>query len=147
MTESWPPPSAPADEPWLEVYASPDFAGWLAGQNVSLAISTYQTAKLFLIGRRADNQLIVHERTFNRCMGLSALGQTLWISSAYQLWRFVNVLKAGQLYQGCDRLYVPRTGHTTGDLDIHDVAEENTGRVVFVNTKFSCLATFDDRDS
>jgi uncharacterized protein (TIGR03032 family) len=147
MTEGLPPPSAPADEPWLEVYGSPDFAGWLASQNLSLALSTYQTAKLFLIGRKSDNQLIVHERTFNRCMGLWAVGQTLWISSAYQLWRFVNVLKPGQLYQGCDRLYVPRTGHTTGDLDIHDVAEENAGRVVFVNTKFSCLATFDDRDS
>jgi uncharacterized protein (TIGR03032 family) len=147
MMESWQHPPAPANEPWLEVYGSPDFAGWLADQNVSLALSTYQTAKLFLIGRKADNQLMVHERTFNRCMGLWAAGEMLWISSAYQLWRFVNVLKPGQTYQGCDRLYVPRTGHTTGDLDIHDVAVENTGRVVFVNTKFSCLATLDDRDS
>src|SRR6266478_2698094 len=28
------------------------------------------TGKLFLIGRKSDSQLIVHERTFNRCMGL-----------------------------------------------------------------------------
>jgi uncharacterized protein (TIGR03032 family) len=141
------PPSAHADEPWLEVSGSPDFAGWLAGLKVSLALSTYQTAKLFLVGRKADGQLVVHERTFNRCMGLWAVGQTLWMSSAYQLWRFGNVLKPGELYQGCDRLYVPRTGHTTGDLDVHDVAQEDTGRVVFINTKFSCLATLDERDS
>jgi uncharacterized protein (TIGR03032 family) len=147
MTEELAAPSAPADKPWLEVYSSPEFAGWLANQNVSLGISTYQTAKLFLIGRKSDGQLIVHERTFNRCMGLWALGEILWTSSAYQLWRFVNVLKPGQLYQGCDRLYVPRIGHTTGDLDIHDVAEEDTGRVIFVNTRFSCLATVNERDS
>ena len=35
----------------------------------------------------------VFERTFNRCMGLWADGQTLWLSSLYQLWRFENVLK------------------------------------------------------
>jgi uncharacterized protein (TIGR03032 family) len=147
MTESCLPPTSPAETPWLKVYGSPDFAGWLAGQDVSLALSTYQTAKLFLIGRKENNQLTVQERTFNRCMGLWAEDETLWISSAYQLWRFVNVLRPGQRYQGCDRLYVPRTGHTTGDLDIHDVAMEKTGRVVFVNTKFSCLATIDERDS
>jgi uncharacterized protein (TIGR03032 family) len=147
MTESSPPGSDSADQPWLEVYGSPDFAGWLASQNVSLALSTYQTAKLFLIGRKPDGQLIVHERTFSRCMGLWAIGQMLWVSTAYQLWRFVNVLKPGQFYEGCDRLYVPRIGHTTGDLDVHDVAQEDTGRVLFVNTKFSCLATLDERDS
>ncbi|HLJ93484.1 MAG TPA: TIGR03032 family protein [Gemmataceae bacterium] len=143
MTESRP----PADEPWLEVYSSADFASWLGEQQVSVAISTYQTAKLFLIGRKSDGHLIVHERTFNRCMGLWAAGETMWLSSAYQLWRFVNVLRPGQLHQGCDRLYVPRTGHTTGDLDVHDLAEEEMGRIVFINTKFSCLATLDDRAS
>jgi uncharacterized protein (TIGR03032 family) len=51
------------------------------------------------------------------------------------------------LHNGCDRLYIPRIGYTTGDLDIHDVAVEASGRVVFVNTKFSCLATLAERDS
>jgi uncharacterized protein (TIGR03032 family) len=147
MTSSGSGPSPAPGEPWLEVSSSTDFAGWLADQHTSLAVSTYQTAKLFLIGLKSDGRLVIHERTFNRCMGLWAADQTLWISSAYQLWRFVNVLKPGQLYQGCDRLYVPRTGHTTGDLDLHDVAEEDSGRVIFVSTKFSCLATLDGRDS
>jgi uncharacterized protein (TIGR03032 family) len=57
------------------------------------------------------------------------------------------VLRPGQLHEGYDRLYVPRTGHTTGDLDIHDVAVEAGGRVVFVNTRFNCLATLHPRDS
>jgi uncharacterized protein (TIGR03032 family) len=54
------------------------------------------------------------------------------------------VLKAGQVAnKQFDKLYVPRTAHTTGDLDIHDIAVENSGRIVFVNTKYSCLATLD----
>src|SRR5581483_236175 len=111
------------------------------------AFSTYQTGKLFLVGRKADGQLAVFERTFNRCMGLWSDGQTLWLSSLYQLWRFENALAAGQTHDGHDRLYVPRAGYTTGDLDVHDLAVEASGRLVFVNTRFGCLATLSERVS
>jgi uncharacterized protein (TIGR03032 family) len=87
------------------------------------------------------------ERTFNRCMGLWGDGQTLWMTSLFQLWRFENVLEPGQTHDGFDRLFVPRVGYTTGDLDIHDLAVDGQGRVVFVNTLFSCLATVSDRYS
>jgi uncharacterized protein (TIGR03032 family) len=136
---------ASPNEPWLEVTSSRGFAGWLADQNVSLAFTTYQTGKVFLLGRHPNGQLAVFERTFNRCMGLWTDGQTLWLSSLYQLWRFENILSPGQLHQGCDRLYVPKVGYTTGDIDIHDVAVEASGRLVFVNTKFGCLATLSER--
>jgi uncharacterized protein (TIGR03032 family) len=73
--------------------------------------------------------------------------QTFWLSSLYQLWRFENALEAGQTHQGYDRLYVPQLACTTGDLDIHDVALDQDGRPVFVNTLFSCLATVSERYS
>ena len=139
--------SAVTDQPWVEVTSSRYFASWLADQKISLAFTTYQVGKLFFLGRGVDGALTVFERTFNRCMGLWGDGQTLWMSSLYQLWRFENVLRRGQLHNGFDRLYVPRLGHTTGDLDIHDVAVEADGRVVFINTRFGCLATIHDRDS
>src|SRR6202047_2348499 len=135
------------NEPWVEVTGSPHLSAWLAEQQVSLAFTTYQTGKLFLLGRHPDGRLAVFERTFNRAMGLWADGQTLWLSTLYQLWRFENVLGPGQLHDGHDRLYVPRVGYTTGDLDIHDVAVEASGRLVFVNTRFGCLATLSERDS
>ncbi len=138
---------APAAEPWAEVYSSRDFPNWLAEQHVSLAFTTYQTEKLFFIGLLPGGHLAIHERTFNRCMGLWADGQTLWMSTLYQLWHFENALKAGFQYNGCDRLYIPKVGYTTGDLDVHDIAVEAGGRVVFVNTKFGCLATLHARDS
>jgi uncharacterized protein (TIGR03032 family) len=134
-------------EPWVEIYSSRDFPGWLAAQRISLAFTTYQTGKLFLLGAKADGHMSVFERTFNRCMGLWADGQTLWMSSLYQLWRFENALQPGALHDGCDRLYIPRIGYTTGDIDIHDIGVESGSRVVFVNTKFNCLATLAPRDS
>lgn len=136
-----------ADEPWLEVTCSRDFAAWLSRMRLSLGFTTYQSGKLFLVGAQPEGRLAVFERTFNRAMGLWGDGQTLWLSSLYQLWRFENVLRPGQLHEGHDRLFVPRVGYTTGDLDIHDIAVEATGRVVFVNTRFGCLATLHPRDS
>lgn len=136
-----------AKEPQLELMGSRQFTAWMAEQRVSLAFTTYQTGKLFLIGLRADGRLSVFERTFNRCMGLWANGQTLIMSSLYQLWRFENALTEGQLHDGYDRLYVPQIGCTTGDLGIHDVGLDGEGRVVFVNTLFGCLATIDFRHS
>jgi uncharacterized protein (TIGR03032 family) len=118
-------------------------------ERVSLAFTTYQTGKLFTIGLQPDRRLSVFERTFNRCMGLwsSPDAQTLWMTSLYQLWRFENVLSPGELANGYDRLYVPQVGYVTGDLDIHDVAVDGTGRVVFVNTLFGCLATVSETHS
>ncbi|WP_417514856.1 TIGR03032 family protein [Minwuia sp.] len=126
---------------------SRQFPDWLAEQNISLSFSTYQAGKLFLIGLQQDGRLSIFERTFNRCMGLWADGQTIWMSALYQLWRMENILPPGQLYQGYDRVYVPQVGYTTGDIDIHDVAVDDQDRPVFAATLFSCLATCSERFS
>jgi uncharacterized protein (TIGR03032 family) len=139
--------SAAPEAPWIEVMGSPHLAGWLAEQRVSLAFTTYQTGKLFLLGLRPDGGLAVFERTFSRAMGLWADGQTLWLGTQYQLWRFENALRPGESHQEHDRLYVPRVGYTTGDLDVHDIVVDAAGRVVFVATLFGCLATLSERRS
>jgi uncharacterized protein (TIGR03032 family) len=135
------------DEPWLEVSGSSNFAAWLAQQNVSLAFTTYQSGKLLLLGCTPEGRLDVFERTFNRAMGLWADDQGLWLGTAYQLWRFENLLQPGALHEGHDGLYVPKVGYTTGDLDVHDIAVDVDGRVVFVATGFGCLATLSQHSS
>jgi uncharacterized protein (TIGR03032 family) len=136
-----------AASPTLELTTSRQFTAWLAEQRVSLAFTTYQAGKLFLLGCKADGRLEVFNRTFNRCMGLHASPDTLWMSSLFQLWRFENSLQPGQLYQGYDRVYVPQVAYTTGDVDIHDIGVDQTGQPIFVNTLFSCLATVSERYS
>jgi len=128
-------------EPRLEFVDSRQFIHWMAEQNVSLAFTTYQVGKLFLLGVGSEGELSIFERTFNRCMGLWSDGQTMWMSSLFQLWRFENALHAGETNDGYDRNYIPQVGYTTGDLDIHDVAMGGDGRPVFVTTLFSCLST------
>lgn len=127
-------------KPALSLTTSRHFPAWLADTGVSLAFTTYQAGKLFLIGLAESGRVSVFERSFERCLGLHASPSTLWLSSAYQLWRLENVLDPDQEHEGYDRLYVPRLGYVTGDLDIHDIAIDGDGSPVFVNTLFSCLA-------
>ncbi len=124
----------------LEITGSRQLTAWMAEQQVSLGFSTYQTGKMFLIGLQPDGRLSIFERTFNRAMGMWASEQTIWLSSLYQLWRFENVVPKGQRHQGYDKMYVPTVGYNTADIDIHDVAVDKEGEVIFVSTLFGCLA-------
>jgi uncharacterized protein (TIGR03032 family) len=131
----------------FELFPSRQFPQWLAESNLSLAFTTYQAGKIIFVGIQPNGRLSIFERTFNRCMGLWSNGQSLWMSSLYQLWRFENALAPGESHDGYDRVFVPQVAYTTGDLDIHDLALDGAGRPIFVNTLFSCLATVSEARS
>jgi uncharacterized protein (TIGR03032 family) len=133
--------------PKIDLQPSRQLGDWMAEHRLSLGFTTYQAGLLFLIGLQPDGRFRFFNRSFPRCMGLWADGQALWMSSLYQLWRFENALPPGETHEGYDRQYVPRVAYSTGDLDIHDIAVDGDGRVVFVNTLYSCLATVSDRHS
>ena len=131
----------------LDVTCSRQFTRWLAEQHLSIAFTTYQAAKLFLVGLQANGKLSMHKRTMPRCMGMTSHGNSLYVSSLYQLWRFENILGQGDAHDGFDRVYAPQVGYITGDVDMHDMAVDRDGRLVFVNTLFACLATVSETHS
>ena len=134
----------------LALSTSRGFPQWLASIGGSLAFTTYQAGKLFLIGLRPDGRISIFERTFPRCMGLGvgADGRSLALATRHQILRFDNVLPAGETDRGgFDAVFAPHAGWVTGDLDVHDVGFGEDGRPVFVNTLFSCLATVSDGHS
>lgn len=133
--------------PSLEISSSRQFTAWLAEQKTSLAFTTYQAGKLFLVGLKQNGRLSIFERTFNRCMGLVVQENTLYMSSLYQLWRFENIVQPGGLYQDYDRLYVPQVSWVTGDLDIHDLVITANKELQFANTLFSCVAKVSEQYS
>lgn len=136
------PKAAAIEKPQLLLEPSPQFAKWLAGIKTSLCLTTYQAGKIFMIGSTEGDRLSVFERTLNRCMGLAATPRSsIYVSTQWQLWRLENALPDGQSKDGYDGVYVPQVGTVTGDIDIHDMAVDGDGKLVFVNTKFSCLAT------
>ncbi|MDQ0507469.1 TIGR03032 family protein [Xanthobacter agilis] len=126
-----------------ELACSRGFAQWLAQHDLSLAFSSYQSGQLFLVGRFPDGTISFHQRDFVRAMGLWSEPGRLLLASLVQIWRLENVLGADErANQNFDALFVPRTARITGDIDAHELGVDGRGRVIFVNTKFSCLATF-----
>ncbi|MEC4807240.1 MAG: TIGR03032 family protein [Jaaginema sp. PMC 1079.18] len=141
MTES------PSSTPPIAVTCSRYCIPWLYEQQISFALTTYQTHRLFLIGLKPEGRLSLFERLFERAMGLAATDNRLFLGTRYQLWQFENIVPPQMWHNDYDRVYVPRLAYTTGELDIHDIAVDDSDRVVFVNTLYSCLATVSDRYS
>ena len=128
----------------IGISTSRGLADWLATHRMSLALTSYQTGQLMLIGVLPRGRLSVYQRNFVRAMGLCADPQRIYVSTIAQVWRLENVLETGQVAnKQFDGLYVPRNAQTTGDLDVHEIAVDRDDRVVFVNTKYSCVAAFD----
>ncbi|PZD74981.1 Lipopolysaccharide assembly protein B [Acaryochloris thomasi RCC1774] len=126
--------------PTLEATHSEGFGHWLQQQQLSLAFTTYQTNRLFCLGTTQAGKMALHERLFDKPMGLFAQDNRLYMSTRYQIWQLDNLLRPGELRQGCDLIYTPKLAHTTGDLNVHDVVIDASGELLFVNTDFNCLA-------
>jgi uncharacterized protein (TIGR03032 family) len=161
--ETAPKPDAAADAPKPDAPAplrsvhTTTFAEILANRGISVVVSTYQAGKLVLL--RADNGLVnTHFRSFSKPMGVAvdtARGcNRMAIGTAMEVWFFQNVpavtarLEPATKHDAC---FLPYTSHTTGDVQIHEMAWSvspgtgsdavNRDELWFVNTRFSCLCT------
>ncbi len=123
------------------ITCSGGLADWLVRQGASLALSSYQTGQLYLIGVRRDCKINFHQVGVGRAMGLWADPQRLVLATQNQVLRFENVLAPDQRMGEADRHYLPHVAHTTGNLNIHDIVVLDNGVIVFANTLYSCLAT------
>ncbi|MEA3040670.1 MAG: hypothetical protein QOC65_159 [Sphingomonadales bacterium] len=124
------------------ISVSRGLAGWLERTRCSLAFTSYQTGQLFLVGRLPEGKISFHQQNYVRAMGIHATPQRLYLGALFQIWRLENVLAPHERANAqFDRLYVPRNAQTIGDVDVHELAVDRAGRVLFVNTKYSCLAT------
>jgi len=133
--------AAAASQPNVEKSCSRGLAAWLASSNLSLAISSYQTGRVYLVGSDKLGRVSFFERLFERAMGIVGNAQRIYLGGLYQLWRFENVLRSNEvIHAQFDKCYVPRNAQTIGDLDIHELGIRKNGKVVFINTKYSCLA-------
>lgn len=116
-------------------------AGWLGSNHISLAITSYQSGRVYLVGSDKQGRVSFFERIFERAMGIVGNAQRMYLGGLYQVWRFENILRSNEIIHGqFDKCYVPRNAQTIGDLDIHELGIRKNGKVVFVNTKYSCLA-------
>jgi uncharacterized protein (TIGR03032 family) len=127
---------------------SPNMAAWLLSQQVSLAYTSYATGRLIVVGVEPGGRLFFNEQNYTRAMGLHYSGDELFVASLYQIWRLCNVLQPGEFANNAfDCVLVPREASTTGYLDVHELSLDAARRPLFINTRYSCLATTDSRFS
>ena len=138
-----PPPPAIDPTAFRSVHTStlPDLLEQLG---ISLLVSTYQAGKLFVV-RNDAKKLNTHFRTIEMPMGMAVDRGRLALGTKNQVWEFVNQPDVGKKMDPPgkhDACFLPRTVHFTGDIRIHEIAYAN-GELWAVNTRFSCLCTFD----
>jgi uncharacterized protein (TIGR03032 family) len=135
------PPDGNSQQHEVSMIGSEGLWSWLDAQKISLAFTTYQTNRLFLVGCKPEGRLGVNERLFDKPMGLYLCKDSLFMACRYQIWQLENRLAECETHLGYDRLYVPSIAYTTGDLNVHDVVMTNEQKLIFINTDFSCLST------
>ncbi len=135
-------------EPAFTVTTSRQFPGWLASTGASIAITTYQSGKVILVGSNPEaGRLAIFERTLERPMGVAFDGQRLAIATMIQITTFVDAARGEKIQGGYDAVFVPQTATFTADIDVHDLAFTADGSLVFANTLFSCLAATSETHS
>jgi len=162
---------AASDPPPLRSVHTTTFPQILAKTVASVLVSTYQAGKLIIL-RNERGPLNTHFRDFSRPMGLAASGGKLAVGTSVGIQEFHNVPAVCSKLDAAvgdeagadgrrkdspptsntpqkpkhDACFLPRRSHTTGDVQIHEMAWIGD-ELWFVNTAFSCLSTRSDTNS
>jgi len=121
---------------------SDGFDALLRQAGISLALTTYQAGRLVLLRPHPD-ALNTHYVTFNRPTGL-AVSPTQWaIGTGVEIRTFgLSQAALVDCPAGTDRVFAERHRHTTGAIDVHDMAYGAEG-LWLINTRFNALCTLD----
>jgi uncharacterized protein (TIGR03032 family) len=122
---------------------SPGLPELLQQLNCSVAITTYQAGKVIFISPKDRDHLVQLPRQFVKPMGIALSNNTLALATLNEVLILQNNTELAKTYpkqpDTYDGLFIPRTTHYTGELDLHDLQFTTQG-LLAVNTRFSCLA-------
>jgi uncharacterized protein (TIGR03032 family) len=135
-------------EPVVGYTHTPEVYNLMKSLKLSLLVSTYQAQRTLLFTAGAERMSMLM-RLFERPTGLAYNGDRLAVCAKTQIYIFERVFdiraENGELLP-YDVTFAPRTSFVTGDISVHDAAWVK-GQLIFVNTRFSCLAGLSDRFS
>jgi uncharacterized protein (TIGR03032 family) len=121
---------------------SPGLVSWMIRHQVSLVSSACRTEQLLFIGARSNGTPVFSAARFPGAMGLAAFAQRIHLAGEATIFCLENTLRSDELVNDqFDRLFAPRNAQLIGKVNLHELAIELSGRIIFVNTRHSCLAT------
>ena len=128
------------------VIHTPNIPEILHDLKFTLALSTFQAGKVIFLSAVNREKLIQLPRTFSNAMGIATSGTKMAIACKHQVEVLINFPELAANYpvqrNTYDSLFVPKASFHTGSLDLHDMNFVE-GRLLAVNTLFSCLAEID----
>lgn len=117
------------------------FVQWLAEFDCSLVISSYKSNKVFTLSSY-ENKLCIYFTNAPRAMGLSYTNDKLVVSSLGNLTTYVNQKKIMDTKYGMfDTNFIPEITIHKGDVDIHDIHVNKSGKIFYISSLFSCVCT------
>ncbi|TJY58980.1 TIGR03032 family protein [Sinimarinibacterium sp. CAU 1509] len=133
----------------VELRYTRSLAHLLHQHGLSVMISTYQAGHVITVSAESEAKLSTSFRKFRSPMGI-ALGRAgLSIGTKESVWTFRNqpaVVKRLPNPETWDGCFMPTLQRWTGDIRIHEMGY--VGKELWaVNTRFSCLCTFNDDES
>lgn len=139
--KSWNPParllSEQDDAASMAITASPALARLLNASGLSLALTSYQAGRLYMIGSSDEATLTIAEEYFHRPMGLAYDAGRLWVMTTEHVLR----LNAEAGDQPFSHQFKTKAAHKVGAIHGHDLALDDAGRPVFAATRHNAIAT------
>jgi uncharacterized protein (TIGR03032 family) len=150
-SESAPNTEEQAEPPPFTSSHTSNFPELLRQMGISLLVSTYQAGKLIVVRHAQGDVLNTHFRNFNSPMGVAyhRSNGKLAIGAKHEVWTLHNQPDVAAKLDppgSHDAAFLPRTRHQSGDIRIHEIGWVGN-ELWAVNTRFSCLCTFDDEHS
>ena len=144
-----PPPKSEGKslEPVVGYVFSTGLTYLLVELDIDLLVSTYQAQRILLFSARGDRMNMLM-RVFESPKGLAldASGAYLAMGGRRELLLFRDGGRFPSIQGDQSRVqhtFVPRRSYITSDVAVHEVGWHN-GELVFVATRFSCLARLDE---
>lgn len=128
---------------------SPNLPELIYKLNLSVVLTTYSAGKLVFFSATSEDDLVQLPRSLPAPMGMGMQGERLAVATAEDVLVFRRSAELAKNQPGkpgkYDSVYVPVTQYHTGRLALHDMGWDKQGRLVAVNTAFSCLSYISDR--
>jgi len=124
------------------VRTSEGLATFLEANDISLACTSYQTGRLYFVGRGRRGDIEISHALFPQATGFAVDGNSIVLATMTQIIRLQNIVTGEETEpRGHDKMFVPRTSHLTGNVEVHQVGVGADEQIIFVNTTYNCLCT------
>lgn len=127
---------------------SPGILEWFKNNNCGIIATSYKTNMVYNMGIVKDTDGVekfsLWFNWFNRPTALGIHNNHLYLSLNHNILKCSNTNNKENLDDGFDVSFVPIVSYNTNNIDGHDFAFNSDGKLLFANTKFSCISSLSD---